>query len=431
MTKVVSLTWGGLLVYAIGQFFALRHILFWESRTTVLPSVSLFASNEPKPVEPKFDDHQFENILWPTLQRKLCPAGIPEHSLGPKLFELGRAEYGTNLLITKNVKKIYNGFYHNYNVLIQDGNHPETSLMYIPVWKAGNNQIRSYLQSHFNQKPIAEKELEFNSTRKDGLILNDKSAKYSYTEPKNAVRYQHRKHKPCIFTVIRDPISHFLSGYNEVEFRLSTEKIFERVQEIDPPSYTKIPFGKGNLLLEEDHLEMLAGIRFEAFVRDLLVGDPGMVTAHYIVRHVYPMSMILKPLQQKGLLPTNRWEHWILSSTDNLTETLPRFLAQRCPSFAENYPWAQNATKTSSGLPPMESTGQHTSSNDPLGAYKAAKDVWKKGGKAARALCHIHAFDYACFYGNSVPTRLRASEIPALCKEVYSSPSFTTAILGH
>jgi hypothetical protein len=73
-------------------------------------------------------------------------------------------------------------------------------------------------------------------------------------------------------------------------------------------------------------------------------------------------------------------------------------------------------------IPDMELMGQHNSSNDDFGFYQAAKNVWKEGGDIARALCIIHAFDYACF--EDLP-----DGIPSLCRDVYGSPSFVKTIL--
>ena len=78
----------------------------------------------------------------------------------------------------------------------------------------------------------------------------------------------------------------------------------------------------------------------------------------------------------------------------------------------------------------MEIEGVHGSSSDPFGTYQSAKDVWKKGGTVARSLCHIHAFDYACFYGTGALTPLEARDIPATCQDVFASDSFRERILG-
>ena len=53
--------------------------------------------------------------------------------------------------------------------------------------------------------------------------------------------------------------------------------------------------------------------------------------------------------------------------------------------------------------------------------YSAAKTSWKEQGKVSRALCALHALDYACF--DDIP-------VPALCQEVYSSDAFRRRLLG-
>ena len=40
---------------------------------------------------------------------------------------------------------------------------------------------------------------------------------------------------------------------------------------------------------------------------------------------------------------------------------------------------------------------------DPYGTYAAAKDVWRRGGTTAKALCALLAMDYACFDELALP----------------------------
>ena len=184
--------------------------------------------------------------------------------------------------------------------------------------------------------------------------------------------------------------------------------------------------------MEDRDSKILREARFESFVRTLVTNYRSM--DHWSNQHMFPQSRILHPLKRLNLLPTmeNSQQIWILPSIANLTETLPLFLAERCPRFVANYP--KELPPTPSGLPIFQksSKGAHNSTMDPYGTYRAAKDVWKKGGRVARSLCHLHAFDYGCFYGNAVPsgTTLRASDIPWICKQVYASDSFQMKILG-
>jgi hypothetical protein len=51
----------------------------------------------------------------------------------------------------------------------------------------------------------------------------------------------------------------------------------------------------------------------------------------------------------------------------------------------------------------MKKAVSHGSSKDPYGTYAAAKDVWRRGGNTAKALCALLAMDYACFDELALP----------------------------
>ena len=179
---------------------------------------------------------------------------------------------------------------------------------------------------------------------------------------------------PCIYTAIRDPISHFLSGYNEIEWRVKRRA-----------SRQKIPLTTADLRRK----------RFQAFVEDLVLGQ---IPYDYdtVFKHIQSMSRILVFLQNHNATLTG-----VLPQLTNLTSTFPPFLSKTCTNM---YP--------AESMPPLHKGGQHSSSNDPLGTYQAAKDVWKEAGPTARALCLLHAFDYACF--PELP-----DGVPPLCQSVY------------
>ena len=369
-------------------------------------------------------DDFFEHVLWPSVQKKLCPNGLPQTTAwGAKLFELARMEFGRNRIpdntttnsstttkppvrprpISPRLRRtFFDGFYDANGpiplVLVDDENGTSTSLMYGRIYKGANDQIRNYLGNNLNHN---------NNTRK----------KYTYLEPS---RYNVQKYKePCVFTVIRDPISHFLSGYNEIETRPVLK-------------YAWVGPMQGEVAYRKISYQDAGELRFESFVQELV--EENVFFAQWIFLHMYPMSRILNPLNKANLLPTTasggksspaETNIWILPSIVNLTETLPAFLAERCPSFAANY-------DPSGTLPAMKASeaNAHPSQKDPLGTYQAAKNVWKKGGRVARSLCHLHAFDYACFYGDSsvnpTGTTLTAKDIPSTCKSVYKSDLFYT-----
>ncbi len=425
------------------------------------------------------DTDHFERILWPQLQRELCPAGTPNLSLGEKLFQLARSEYGLDAKRRRS-KAFYKAFYDNTHgsTLILDNNDPSASLLYVRIWKCANNQIRDYFKTFFNQQPAQKSKLDLLREKKAAISLMTNGGPSNKTKHKTNVapskemdsrkangignytyvelegrdffgffnpnrfnryakigaarsnttrnkpffRYRSVPHeKPCVFTVMRDPISHFLSGYNEIEFRIIGDKmkLGDKAKIHGKPAYMDVS--------HTDH--DLRERRFETFVRNLIEEHP-LFYEHWVYSHVFPLARMLHPLKKLNLLPTleKSPQQWILPSVANLSERLPPFLASRCPNFAENY--AQNST---SDLPPLKVSkkGVHASSKDRFGTYQAAKDVWEKDGHVARSLCHLHAFDYGCFYGNAVPsgTSLGARDIPRTCKEVYESDLFRETVL--
>ncbi|KAL7532445.1 hypothetical protein ACHAWF_004138 [Thalassiosira exigua] len=97
-----------------------------------------------------------------------------------------------------------------------------------------------------------------------------------------------------------------------------------------------------------------------------------------------------------------------LPSLSNLPAEFPRFVAETCPRATPpgNFAFVDNP-------------GLHGSQKDEHGFYRAAKEVWKGGGRAARALCAIHALDYACY--DAIP-------VPPLCRSVFVGPSFRDRI---
>ena len=95
-----------------------------------------------------------------------------------------------------------------------------------------------------------------------------------------------------------------------------------------------------------------------------------------------------------------------LPSLTNLDTEFPKLLNETC-----------------SGLPPFDSFKErivHASQSDKFNFYSAAKQAWKHQGNVSRALCAIHALDYACF--DDIP-------VPTLCQEVYSKSLFQHKVL--
>ncbi|KAL7461617.1 hypothetical protein ACHAXS_002036 [Conticribra weissflogii] len=100
-----------------------------------------------------------------------------------------------------------------------------------------------------------------------------------------------------------------------------------------------------------------------------------------------------------------------LPSISNLEENYPAFLNETCPGVLPESayrPWKK------------EDRYVHESEADEAGFRAAANKVWESGGRTSRALCLIHAIDYACF--DKIP-------VADLCKKVYSSDDFAELFL--
>ncbi|KAL7470916.1 hypothetical protein ACHAXS_011207 [Conticribra weissflogii] len=103
----------------------------------------------------------------------------------------------------------------------------------------------------------------------------------------------------------------------------------------------------------------------------------------------------------------NRGLDGYLSSLDDLEHSYPAFLMETCPHVLPEsafIPWKK------------EERFHHASEADVMGFRSAANAVWKRGGREARALCIIHAIDYACY------DKLRVEDF---CKKVYSDDLFS------
>jgi hypothetical protein len=471
-------------------------------------------------IHEKSGQDDFHQVLWPLLRQRLCPSRVPDVSLGPLLFELGRIEFGLAPnasatsdsypdTILRNRKKTAGFFYDGGFgfAMFLDGYDTDNSVFYAPIWKCANDQIHSYLHRLFNRMAdgtlrdknslstghsndtyleyLKIKDLEFmfyeelERAAANGTDGNDDYDTNENNHNDNSYfTFNHTSRaKPCVFAVLRDPISHFLSGYNEVEYRLITGEggapevsssgenghDKNKQQNIKLASYTKIPYDASPEKREE---------RFVTFVKNLLKEHPSFAAFEYY-KHFASMSRILSTLSRFDLLPgegalksnskgsistapalSSSSSLWFLPTIENLTESFPRFLAERCPRMASNY-YSQlqqsNEKNNSFGnrntdidtdtntpseppqlqLPPMKRMGTHKSSEDGYGTYKAARDVWKRGGPVARALCALHAMDYACFAANEddVDGRPRL-RLPDLCRDVYASQHFVETILG-
>lgn len=203
---------------------------------------------------------------------------------------------------TSTAKQFFSGNYWGISAL--DGNYTQQDsgkltlfkTRYVRVWKAGNNQIRALEEDLAKELGISDYQEEVGLRKKE-------------FQTENGI-------EPCIYTVIRDPIQHFLSGYNEIEFRTFRTHTWP-----EAPYHTDLPYNK-----TDDHKK-----RFRAFVEDLLVED-GSFLVNSVYSHCFSMSRVLSSLAKIG-----RQLNGYLTDLADLTQRWPEFLTNTCP-----------------GLPPLE-----------------------------------------------------------------------------
>lgn len=424
----------------------LLFVLFAFGLFSSYVSREVLLANGDKPNMPTEEELQklesFERDIWPHLQEKICPNGVPNLELGPTLFELGREELGiSDELIFPGLEpghkpppiEFYDGIYEA-SVFI-DGYDTSNSLLYPSIWKCANDQIHTYLELITNRDGDGEvKDIESAFGHWNDTIKWRLNTEKKFQNVVTDFDLSNSDQKACVFTVVRDPISRVLSGYNEVEYRLNSgESMSPATLKMVKPPYTTIPgysLNNGKKASEKD-LER----RFETFVRNLVQEHPSISKQANVYRHIHPMSKIIHPLKRSDLLPSE--SNWFLELNEDITNSLPVFLAKKCPRLA-NIHRTRSGHRTMSeqsdkpdkfpGFPPMPVDGQHESSADPYGIYKAAKAVLKEGRPVIRALCHVYAPDYACFYSGKGASPLGARDIPAICRDVYSSELFQNAV---
>lgn len=211
---------------------------------------------------------------------------------------------------------------------------------YLRIWKGGNNFIRRNIE-HF----MGEGSKDMKAMDGDRL-----------------------ENSKCIFTFIRDPIQHFLSGYNEFEFRTLKHDI--NMEEQCPKcSYIHFPTGSEN--------------RFWAFLYDLLsfnilrCNSQRCDLSHESIKHFFPMSGVLRYGPRIDFL----------GRTETMEDDWYK-LQEECFGLAPDQV-----------IDADTSLGQHYSSKDPYSVYGPAKKVVKENLHVEKILKNILAEDYLCFFG--------------------------------
>lgn len=325
---------------------------------------------------------QFEfESKWLEIKRSLCPKMVPKSAhLGPRLFAAARSELGMKNPSAGGQhaeEPLFTNFFrfspaNSFRYISPKNN--ETTL-FLGIWKCANDQIRFGTELLFQNQPgdflMGKPEVDEESARRVLHSINNRS---------------------CIITAVRDPVSHFLAGYNEEESRCIVDSNPNcPTTQTHPHLYVRYQHGT------KQH--------FEQFVADFLGGwkPAGINHEHH---HVYSMTGWLYKLAKSDLKLSA-----YLPTLSNLTETFPKFLVNSCtgvPKIIRNKS--------------LQQVTRHASQADSFGFYKAAKEVWREEGPTARALCALHAIDYACF--DDLP------DIPNICKQVFVSVAFRNRVFG-
>ena len=305
---------------------------------------------------------------WPDLKRKMCPGRRPNPNVWFKLFKLARIELdfaddrisldeGSKFFIQQFFKFSSGGI----GFKSQDSMH---HFIYLRIYKGGNNQIRENLD---------------HTLRQEGSTVwaaGDTDKLFS-SIPRTALN------QTCIVTAARDPVEHFLSGYNELECRIAMNRRGISIPEREKWRSENY-FGAKNILQHYTRFANGTASRFEQFVVDLIGGALSPLAE---LRHTFSMTGVLLFLetlrdQFDGFSPQLTS---YLPSLANLDEEFPKLLKKTCNGLPPN------ATK------PFSIQTQHHSASDPFGFYSAAKKVISENESIMKALCIIHALDYACF----------------------------------
>jgi len=334
------------------------------------------STKAPNPSSPGSSASSENEFDWNDMASRICPDMVPNVALAPKLFQLARDEIpGENATCPTagSTDIMANQFFgRNWGVkgYVTDQQH---WFGYVPIWKCANDELRRYLEKFFVGNNI------------------------KFDNP----MFDRNKGLSCIVTAIRDPVSHFLSGYNEIEFRINKYKRFR--------SATTWNF---------HHTAVGSPRRFEQFLTDVLScpferGWKGIYKtwdqypSTLELPHVYSMTNTLHHLATStNVIPSEDFHY--LPTLTNLSYTFGPFVVDQCPPGTFSDSMEKQLREGRVGI------NHHESSADPTGSHKAAKRVWTQGSSFSRALCALHIMDYACW--KNLP-----DGVPTVCMELYES----------
>lgn len=307
---------------------------------------------------------------WLAVRTSLCH-GKPNLTWAPRIFTAAQAELG---IIAEAETEDLAMRFHNFSAREHTFRAANGRLvLYQACYKCGNDQVIDYLR-----KVVRHRRLLWagglpggKRSQRDVAVFLDEQQR----------RQPAKRLQLCGLFSLRDPVEHFLSGYNEMEVRRP------ETRHTPEGPYSGLPLGSPG--------------RFRQFVRDLLSGTWSQKSFYKgapfaVADHVSLMSGMLVPL---GALSEVYDMALFPCMLANLTECVPAVLRDKC------------------GLPgpdvlDMVSGPRHASQSDPLGTHRAARAVAAESGPTLRALCALHAMDYACF-SDELPVPLACQPVLA------------------
>jgi hypothetical protein len=355
-------------------------VIFWIFRSPQLRNINSDCD--------EFSSLSSYSNIWPNMKEKICPHMVPNQNVWATLFELARMELGfpADQITAKKVDEEAFAIFFRFNAggmgyVSQDN---KQHMIYLKVFKGGNANIIHNLKGWFRKSKKNGSDgmlLEFSRILCPASDLHSNKCKSLLIKMPRITR-----NNTCVITAVRDPVEHFLSAYNEVMYR-----------RFDPNS-------KRNVIGSTTH--------FEQFVRDF-VGGPvssGVYQGYQQLlemAHLYSPSGILWGLK---LLRDCQGEHSpqltaYLPTLQNIGIEFPKMIQRHCsvPQFD-----------------PFEKQATHASQTDSYNYHATAEQVWREENATSRALCAIHALDYACF--DHIP-------VPDICQNVYANAMFREKLL--
>ena len=343
---------------------------------------------------------------WPPLKQTLCPNQSPNSQTFQTLFELARIELQLppDQIITTHDGDIHaiNKFYSfSPGGLGYSSNDEKSYMAYLRIFKAGNDQIRGNLLAQLNSA---------GGTVWDKNTLHELIATIPSSVSTN---------ETCIITVVRDPITHFLSAYNEIEWRHEDRIRDQTLESSYIPKYRLLTNGTQERYIKFV-TDFIQGPSSNGIYRNKQRGIEEITHVFSMVGPLYEMDRLRKKKQKggenSGDMP--RLTAY-MSNMTNLDDAFPKFLHSNCKLPKEVTTFTKKIT--------------HGSQGDEFNFYKIAKKGWKEAQgiqtgldkdersnstssfEVSRALCAIHTMDYACF--DNIP-------VPKFCQRVYMQDHF-------